>query len=87
MNSIVYGTELMNGDAIEIHAIADADGTLAEDSIRIRKSDDCRHFSTKPMTEQLINFQSHFHGKGETLKLLIVRIGGNLCHGLDTKFT
>ena len=78
---------LVDGNAIEINTIANSNRTLPKDCLCVRKSDDSRHLLRQSVAEQLIDLQTHSYRKWEGGKFLIVRICGNLCHGLDAKFS
>ena len=75
----------MEGNCIEIYAIADTDSTTTEDLLSIGKSDHRIHLAIEPATEQLIDMQSHQPWKiVGTDKLLIVGIGRHLGHCTHT---
>lgn len=75
----------VQGNAVEVYAVADADGALAEYLLSVRKSDDGRHLPRQSVAEQLVNLEVHARLEREGSKLLVVRIGRNLRDSLDTQ--
>ena len=74
----------MQRNTIKIYTITYSNGSLAKDCFCIRECDDGRLLAVETIAEQLVDLQTKSFLTRECIKLLIIRIGRNLGHSLDT---
>jgi len=84
MKGIIRFMPIMEWYTVEVNTITNIDSPLAKYFLGIREGDNSIHLCREPMTEKLVNLQSHTGYKRKANELSIVRIGWYLCDSMDS---
>ena len=74
------GVGMMQGDGVEVDAVADADGALAEDLRLVGEGDEGLHLGGELPAEQPVDIKGQPVAQRIAPELLVVGVGGNLGH-------